>query len=268
MSSNGQELLLMDNIETLFKCEPPITPLENGNGFNGVLLRNKASDTLQCHVCGGWYAALNFHIRKHNLTCDEYRDEYQLPNKFPLCSRAMSEAHSKTAKRPEILASLARHRDVDKARKSMPKKGSKRWKRIYRCLAKENMIGACPDQIRRRFMIVSDIVEREPTSDDIIRHDSALLPLIIDRFGSLNEFRKINGFTVRPQRIIVTDEQCLAAIRRFYAEEKRVPTAAEFRERNPTDKTIVNHLGSWNRAIAMAGFSPRSKLVGSYLRAK
>lgn len=258
-------LSIMDSeeIETLFKCEPPIEKLNNGYGYNGVLLRNKVTDTLQCHICGKWFAALNLHVdRKHKVTCVDYRDTYQLPFNFPLVSRAISRAHSDNANRPASLEILAKHRDPLKARIFSPNGNKKRWKYIYHRLGNDNIVGACPEQLRRRYLMVADIVGRDPSFRDILKHDVKMTKFIQNRYGTLNKFRKANGFhVIKSNRPLngISDDECLSALRKFHKRYGHIPTARDFRYAFPTTKTFIDHFGSWNRAIKMAGFVPREK---------
>lgn len=252
---------ISNNIETLFKTEPPIQPLDNGHGFLGVVLRNKITDTLQCHICGNWFESLSRHIlAKHKITVENYREDYEIPTNFPLVSRRISGIHSISASRPENIDNLKKHRNPARAREFTPKKGSRKWKRIRRCLGRENMIGACPEQIIRRFMIVSDIVGREPSSDDLKKFDSPLIKIIVTRFKTINNFRKQNGFGIKKMnrpRGGYSDEFLISVIRKYHHKYGRIPKAREFLLQTPTTKTFLDHFGSWNRAITVAGFLPR-----------
>ena len=88
-----------ENIETLFKVEPPLTSLENEGyfGYMGVILRNKVEDKIQCHLCGNFYEQLSLHvIHQHKIKLLEYRHKFQLPLNFPLCSLKISESARET----------------------------------------------------------------------------------------------------------------------------------------------------------------------------
>ena len=51
-------------------------------------------ERVQCHICGRWFIYLTPHLRwKHNLTCDEYREDFGLNRTQPLCSESLSEKH-------------------------------------------------------------------------------------------------------------------------------------------------------------------------------
>lgn len=51
-------------------------------------------ERVQCHICGRWFIYLAPHLRwKHNLTCDEYREDFGLNRTQPLCAESLSEKH-------------------------------------------------------------------------------------------------------------------------------------------------------------------------------
>ncbi len=252
------DMFFDNNVETIFKCEPPIKKLDNGHGYDGVLLRNKLTDTLQCHICGNWFKALSHHvIFSHKISCDDYRDNYKLPYKFPLVGRSISKSHSDNANRKISLENLAKHRNPDYARKFSPLNNKKRWDYIYKRLGNDNIVGACPEQLRQRYMLVSDYVGRNPTYRDLLKHDSKIVKLIKNRYKSLNLFREQNGFeVVEPNRPVngISDDSCINALRIFYKKYRRVPTSRDFRSLTPTTKTFIDHFGSWNRSLKIAGF--------------
>lgn len=251
---------ILDNveIETLFKVEPPLTLLQNQNGFLGVLLRNKVTGCLQCHLCGKWFERLNSHVfNGHKMKVDDYKEDFGLPPNFPLVSREISEKQSIFARtNPNILKNLAKHRNPKKA---YSKKISKRrWKRIYHSAAKDNMLGACPEQLCRRYMVVSDIIGKEPSINDLNKYDSPLYGLIQGRYGTINAFRdKFNFSTVpmnRPKNGF-SDEAIIGALIKFAKENHRVPRPIDFRDGTPTEPVIRKRFGSWSRALAVSGLS-------------
>lgn len=48
-------------------------------GERGVLAYDELMDRIQCHACGGWYHKLtSFHLKRHGLTINEYKELYGL----------------------------------------------------------------------------------------------------------------------------------------------------------------------------------------------
>ena len=65
-------------------------------GKPGVLAYDPVEDKVQCHMCGRWFVLLDPHLRwKHNLTSDEYREDFELNRTQPLCTPSLSEKHSR-----------------------------------------------------------------------------------------------------------------------------------------------------------------------------
>lgn len=64
----------------------------------GVLEYDQVEDKVMCHICGKWLVYLAPHLRwKHNLTPDEYREEFGLNIGQPLCTPMLSEKHRRNA---------------------------------------------------------------------------------------------------------------------------------------------------------------------------
>lgn len=63
-------------------------------GELGILDYDPVEDKIQCKLCGRWLVYLAPHLRwKHNLTVDEYREEFGLNRTQPLCTPSLSEKH-------------------------------------------------------------------------------------------------------------------------------------------------------------------------------
>lgn len=63
-------------------------------GELGTLGYDPVEDKIECKLCGQWYIYLAPHLRwKHNLTVDEYREDFGLNRTQPLCTPTLSEKH-------------------------------------------------------------------------------------------------------------------------------------------------------------------------------
>ena len=260
-------LELDENIETLFKVEPPCTPSKSGYGYIGVLLRNKLTDRIQCHICGKWYKSLSSHIFKgHKIDISVYKSEYSLPMTFPLISRSVSARKSEIARSPERLLHLAEIRkDFNKIHTNLQykKNHKKALKYYFNTEAHDNKRGLCDAQINSRYLIVCDIVGKEASLNDLIKHDHKLWGGIRRRYGKFSKFREIFGYSkvnIRTKNKF-TDESIIAIIRKEYQMTGRVPRGSDFKNKNrpvdyPSERTILNIFGSWNRALHMSGFIP------------
>jgi hypothetical protein len=58
-------------------------------------------------MCGKAMKSLNSHIQRiHDLTIDQYRESFNIPKKYKLCSAETAALHSEVARRPENLERL------------------------------------------------------------------------------------------------------------------------------------------------------------------
>ena len=251
--TNG--MTLPGHIETLFKAEAPFAPVANGHGFMGILLLDKMEDKIQCHLCGRWFKWLEPHLRRtHETTTHLYKRQFGLPLSFPLCSRGLSHSKSKSSSRQENLKHLARVRCRD-IRTHLTTSRRKQYAKYSRTSAAFlNKHGLCHDQILRRFLIVADTVGKEPSEAELRQHDPPLEVAIRRRYGSLNTFRKQEGFMIVKKHPILSDDSILAAIRSKARRLRRIPRPSDFRAGPPGRTSIINRFGSWNRALETAGF--------------
>ena len=259
MKKNNQEFKISENenIETLFKVEPPLTEIDKPFfGYMGVVLRDKIKDKIQCHLCGEWTAFMGSHVKKHKIKLVDYRKKFGLPLSFPLCSvgwsKRMSESHSSQA--------IADHmRDIakislKKANKAThSKKGKNNWMYGFKNPARENMFGCCPEQLKKRYEIVADLAGRNPSYKDMSIHDKGLWSAVCRRYGSMNKFRKLNGYDVNKHRKAVEPIRVLSKIIEYFEKHKRVPTSEYFRTGEVTLTAVYNHFGSLKRAVSCAG---------------
>lgn len=246
-------------IETVFKAVEPLVAVKEGHGYRGVLLRDVINDLLQCHICGKWRKGLATHIwQAHSMKADDYRDEYELPISCPLVSISTSSKHSIRATSERNLAVLAKHRNPYKALSERRKIGNKLWKRVYN-LSHENKHGLCAEQINRRFMVVSDIVGREPSQKDLEKYDPNLWSGIRRRYKTLNIYREKNNFTIIKRFPLFDSDKLISSLRKFAIDHKRIPSSNDFRNGSPNVVTFRNHFGSFNRAMILAGFQHELK---------
>ncbi|MEK7140488.1 MAG: hypothetical protein AAB815_01760, partial [Patescibacteria group bacterium] len=156
-------LLENEEIETLFKVEPPLTTLPppgvgadgkeyGGFGYLGVLLRNKKTDRLQCHICRKWFLFLATHLLKHKIKPVDYRIRFQLPLSFPLCGLKIS----RHGKDQALKWFFKNGKHISKGKRF--KKGHKLvglHKRSHKYastnMAWKNMHGTCDEQLNKRY---------------------------------------------------------------------------------------------------------------------
>ena len=241
------------NIETVFKVELPVNSVENGFGYIGVLLRNKDTDLIQCHLCGRWFNSLSQHIfSSHKIPVIDYKKKFGLPLSFPLISRSLSSKHHQRAMTPKNIEHLKNIRSKTGKLVSTCKR-KKFMKYATNCEAYKNKFGLCDEQILRRYLMVTDIVGAEVGMRTLKKYDPALEGAI-NRRGGISEFKKKNGFTVIKKHPIRNDDEILSIIRKEYKTIGHVPTSKHFKRPGSISlKTIINRFGSYRRALEMAG---------------
>ncbi|MEV6394591.1 MucR family transcriptional regulator [Streptomyces sp. NPDC051907] len=68
----------------------------SGHPDFGRLIRDEATDTVVCHVCGQAFRSLGAHVRAHGMTAAEYRQEFGLMRTRALNARSLSQQQSRT----------------------------------------------------------------------------------------------------------------------------------------------------------------------------
>jgi len=248
---------LEPHIESLYKVEPPLTPVEDGHGYWGVILRDTKQDKIQCHICGKWFKRLDSHIvPAHGLTAREYRVKFGLSMRLPLVSRSISKKFSDA-----LLA------DPDRM---LPKRGNLKGRKLTRkhrrrvrqntkyslnCAATLNKRNVCDQQLLRRYHIVAEYLGKESvTYEEMKREDPTALHAMIRRFGTFNKWKKTVGVEAGHKKY--TDDSLTAAIRRKFKELGRLPTRQDFGKKRdksyPSELCIMRRFGSWNRALVLA----------------
>lgn len=230
-----------DQIETVFKAQAPyVETKEPYYGFMGVLLRDKEIDKVQCHICGKWFDFLMNHVRMtHKIESKKYRKQFGLPLNFPLCSKKFSEkCREGLLEMLKTNPNRGRYKtgknlaDLNKIANSLNHTYS------YQADYYANRHGACFEQLRSRFLIVTNIVGHEPSRPEIDKYDKSLYSQIHRRYGTINKFRQKIGFqTVKKSGHAfnghVTDEQIFSILRSYAIKHKKNPPSTQFKTGSP-----------------------------------
>jgi predicted transcriptional regulator len=64
------------------QADPSLPPI-------GALVFSDDGETIQCHVCGEWYANVGAHLRKHKITPKQYREKFGLRRGTALAAPAL-----------------------------------------------------------------------------------------------------------------------------------------------------------------------------------
>ena len=250
--SNQQE------IENLYKngTNAPYQPVkEKFFGYVGVLLSDKNTNKVQCHICGAWKHALASHIAMlHGISSTEYKKKFGFPKLFPLCS---TEHSGKMAEAAIVRAADMKKYQFKKGHATVnPAKRLATLKQRTDSPSHDNQFNLCKDQILKRINIVGDKVGHFPSQTEMEEHDSACLSGIIVRYKTWNNFKQQNTKEDLKLRPLYTKEKIIVKIRDWVKENKRFPVKRDFNKTNykyPGMNTIRKHFGSWNRALQVAG---------------
>ncbi|MFJ3759289.1 MucR family transcriptional regulator [Streptomyces sp. NPDC090080] len=96
----------------------------------GRLIRDEATDTVVCHVCGRAFRALGAHVRVHDMTASEYREEFGLLRTRALSARSLSQERSRARRAGYRASTEAQERFA--AGRAMARSGElnrRRWNR-------------------------------------------------------------------------------------------------------------------------------------------
>lgn len=245
-------------IRPLYKVREPFMDAPSGHGYLGVIMYDDTEDKIQCHLCGRWMSHIGTHVRQaHHEKIEDYREQFGLPLRGGLTSKSISHKQSKSASRPENLARLdANRRPWINAERtvSFKKRLKARLKQAHSRVAHKNRTGLCPAQQIARYQVVRKIVGREPTSQDLIKHDHALHGFFYNH-GTLNGWKKKHGIKIRAQhsRWKFGNLELIANMRRWAHDHKRPPSAVDFDHGSPSKAAYLRAFGSWQTALMQAG---------------
>ena len=249
-----------EEIENLYKSgiNAPYKPLKDGYGYLGVLIINKKTGNVQCHICGNWFKSIGHHsIQKHKLTISNYKIKYGFPMHYPLCNVDLSLKQHNSAleklKEGKIGGHFAKN-NLIKGHKMLRKKH-------HISYAKLNSKAICPEQVYRRVLLLADKLEHFPTTTDFQKEEPSLLSLICNRYGSLNKFKqKFNFPILRKGKNVRTKDECIVSIRNCIDKIKQIPRIKDYEKLASKNSyvdshTLIRHFGSWNKALHIAGIS-------------
>jgi hypothetical protein len=172
------------------KYVPPFEEVLNGFGYLGVVITDKGTGKIQCHICGEWHENLPTHLRRHNITASNYKLKFGLLQSTALKSRKLRLAQSKL---------------MIKMRQSHPKhrikfKKNNQWagnrKNKPKALESRNKYGVCDVQISQRIIDLTKRLGKTPTLIDIYNEfGGGFIAVLHSRYGSYVQFCKNLGLT-------------------------------------------------------------------------
>lgn len=272
-----REELKIDGFEPVYKGIPPFMKFENGFGYMGVLLEEKETGKLQCHLCGNCSLNLAKHIfHKHkDFTIERYRNVSGLNNTTPL----MAQSTRKKIKNNFLDLTEEKRRAVIKRLRGLNKKnifegkvGGKR----RNTLEAQNKFGTCPEQARTLFWEEYKSIGRIPTNDEL---SSKLKYVVYSRFSSYKNAMIAWGVSEEEYRAHVlngqqkaqearaekdffpkyTDEEVEKMYGNFFFQNKRLPTWGEVKELGLPGRAPFQRVFNASKSEIEDGFKVREQ---------
>lgn len=227
---------------TLYNYKEPFMKFTGGYGFQGVLLFDGVSDTIQCHYCGQWFGSLPHHLRReHNMTASQYKEKVGLRQTSALISESM---------RQKLIAS-----GLDKRLQNLRIQGRKteaQKEKIRATLKKnvretQNERGSCPEQLIDSLLKqYKENGNKTPHSKKLRKYES-----IINTFGSYKKACEIAGIPYNDplEKLKIGAEKqrkyskeiAVNYIYEFFIREGRLPKYSDYK-----DKGLRNFLTKKN----------------------
>tara|TARA_R110000868_G_scaffold160448_6_gene390079 strand:+ start:1033 stop:1860 length:828 start_codon:yes stop_codon:yes gene_type:complete len=243
-----REELKVEGFEPVFKGVPPFMNFENGFGYMGVLLEEKETGKLQCHLCGCLALNLAKHIfHKHkDFTVDRYREIAGLNSTTPLMSvstRKKIKNNFLNLTEEKRKAVVKRLRENNRKAVNEGRVGGHR-KNTFEA---QNKFGTCPEQAKTLFWEEYKKLGRIPTNKEM---SGKLRHIIYTRFSSYknaliswgvseSEYREnvVNyqqkAFEARADKDFFpkySEEDVKKLYGDFFFQNKRLPTWGEVKE--------------------------------------
>ena len=243
------ETINIEGFNPVYKVLPPFMKFDGGFGYKGVLLEDKETGKLQCHLCGTLANNLSKHLyHKHKgVSANDYREKVGLNKYVPL----MSEQTRKKIKNNFLNLTDSKRKEVIKRLKENNKNAheSGNWKKREKTgsIQYQNKYGTCPEQAKTQFFKEYKELGRIPTNDEM---SGRLRSLVYTRFSSYKEaliswgiseqeYRehflqgKINSFEARRDQDFFPKydkDDVKKLYSDFFFEKKRFPTWGEVKQ--------------------------------------
>lgn len=259
----NREELAVEGFEPVYKGVPPFMKFENGFGYMGVLLEEKETGKLQCHLCGHLSLNISKHLfHKHkDVTPTRYKELTGLNRTTPL----MSTRTRKFIKNNFLNLTEEKRKEVLKRLKENNKKthteGSWRKREAGAALEFNNKFGTCPEQARTLFWEEYHKLGRIPSNKEM---SGKLRHIIYSRFPSYKSALIAWGVTEDDYRSHVIEGRSRAVEAR--AEKDFFPKySKEDVERSYGDFFFQHkRLPTWNevKELGLPGRAPFNKAFG------
>lgn len=128
-------------------AKTPLMPNDNGIGFKGVKLQSPNRELIMCNECGEFFTSIStFHLKKHNITFNEYKEKYGYNKSTSLASDVRSNicADIMIERNFKFKEKFDKTRDMSVV--------SQKIKRVKLTSEMQNNRGTCPEQLKQKIV--------------------------------------------------------------------------------------------------------------------
>lgn len=245
------------NYESIYKVEPPLMKVNANFGYNGVIIRDRAKDLLQCHECGLWFDNLGTHVANtHKISSRDYKIKHGLFIATPLCSRRLSKILSDHALENNNIVTVRGTSPIGIVGKKNITKEKNGSLGSRSSMAYKNQQSLCPEQIKARYKIIEIQCGKVPTLSEIQKYDHQLYTWIW-KHGGRKGVQQMLGIEVgNGQFDHDWDELSAIASVRLYAIKNG---SINSKNCEPCVSTLKRLFGSYRRAMTQAGLIAKGR---------
>lgn len=241
-------MLASMNLIPLYKVKEPYTKVKSGFGYQGVLLYDKETDKVQCHICGQMFARLAPHVKMHDKTSQEYKHEFGFSHYTALQGEEVRQRQVETMLQ-NLKDGKIKNIRYYKDRKNKRTTG-KTWKNQ---MEYKNNLDICPEQMIKKVQVLATLLGRTPRAREFGRQ-----PAVVGNFGTYREL--IKQANLKPSKLYPikwTQNSLLKELQDFKSKYNRDPMFKDC-ERGllPALGNFRYHFKTWGEAKLAAGFVP------------
>lgn len=229
----------------------------SGKSIAGAVEMSQDGMYLKCHECGEWHSDLSLHVNQnHGMKAREYKLKHQLKLKTALINEPLRLKRALTGINRWATYTSAQKEVFFKAQ-AIRKKAKKSDAPKGRGLMYLNSNRTCPVQSLHDLKALAKTLGRAPGCTEC-RKNGISVEVLRKNYGTLKNANKIAGIDApmldgAPRWY--SDEELVALLRDFAETHGRQPVNSDCkRGLLPSYITFVRRLGSWDKALKLAGF--------------
>lgn len=253
----NQEIVGPDLIYENYK--EPLKQIEKdkGYGYYGTIATTKDKLFIQCHICGELFASLGHHLRKHDTTADQYKQQFKLSKTTALVSdnqRKYLQLRVLNSKYTELPEHLVEYNQKVQSGQIVHRKkdGDSRWS-----LERRNREGLCPDQLLDVIQKLEEKLGHTPSYVEFRKeHGPKYRKSIEYIYGSYLNAVKKAGLVSAKELKEPSNERLLQDLVDFHQEHGRIPMTSDFTRGLLRPRAMYfRRFGSLNNARTEAGLN-------------